>query len=139
MHTDFALENYYFSDPQMCFLLQNFIRDPYATTMGSFSKVTHFLRDVLLQSDNPMTRPQEEVAELLQDDLPGMEVNQQDEPGYEMVTKVWKKKGQIVKMFVLLKQNSGRNIISEVPLEFIILKSCTYSSSCFCKPYLLSI
>ncbi|KAK7494859.1 hypothetical protein BaRGS_00013986 [Batillaria attramentaria] len=68
-------------------LVSNFIRDPYTTTMGSFSKVTNFLRDVLLQSENPMTRPREEVAELLQDDLPGMEVSHQDEPGFEVVTK----------------------------------------------------
>lgn len=56
--------------------------------MGSFSKVTNFLRDVLMQSENPLTRPREEVAELLQDDLPGMEVSQQDEPGFEVVIKV---------------------------------------------------
>ena len=58
--------------------------------MGSFSKVTNFLRDVLL-SENPQARPKEEVAELLHDDIPGMEVNHQDEPGFEIVTKVaWK-------------------------------------------------
>ncbi|PVD28662.1 hypothetical protein C0Q70_11256 [Pomacea canaliculata] len=68
-------------------LVSNFIRDPYTTTMGSFSKVTNFLRDVLMQSENPLTRPREEVAELLQDDLPGMEVSQQDEPGFEVVIK----------------------------------------------------
>ena len=55
--------------------------------MGSFSKVTNFLRDVLL-SENPQARPKEEVAELLHDDIPGMEVNHQDEPGFEVVTKV---------------------------------------------------
>ena len=55
--------------------------------MGSFSKVTNFLRDVLL-SENPQARPKEEVAELLHDDIPGMEVNHQDEPGFEVITKV---------------------------------------------------
>lgn len=68
-------------------LVSNFIRDPYTTTMGSFSRVTNFLRDVLLQSENPLSRPREEVAQILQDDLPGMEVNHQDEPGFEVVTK----------------------------------------------------
>ena len=58
--------------------------------MGSFSKVTNFLRDVLL-SENPQARPKEEVAELLHDDIPGMEVNHQDEPGFEVVTKVMQK------------------------------------------------
>ncbi|XP_076467375.1 TBC1 domain family member 15-like [Babylonia areolata] len=67
-------------------LVSNFIRDPYTATMGSFSKVTNFLRDVLM-SENPQTRPKEEVAELLHDDLPGMEISHQDEPGFEVVTK----------------------------------------------------
>lgn len=67
-------------------LVSNFIRDPYTATLGSFSKVTNFLRDALM-SDNPQARPREEVAELLHDDIPGMEVNHQDEPGFEVVTK----------------------------------------------------
>ncbi|KAL8575545.1 hypothetical protein ACOMHN_059609 [Nucella lapillus] len=67
-------------------LVSNFIHDPYTATMGSFSKVTNFLRDVLM-SENPQTRPKEELAELLHDDLPGMEISHQDEPGFEVVTK----------------------------------------------------
>ena len=67
---------------------QNFIKDPYTATMGSFSKVTNFLRDVLM-SENPQARPKDELADLLHDDhIPGMEVNHQDEPGFEIVTKV---------------------------------------------------
>lgn len=50
--------------------------------------MTNFLRDTLMQQDNPMTRPREEVAELLQEDIPGMEISHQDEPGFEVVTKV---------------------------------------------------
>ena len=56
--------------------------------MGSFSKVTNYLRDVLLQDTNPTMRPKDEVAELLQEDIPGMEISHQDEPGFEVVTKV---------------------------------------------------
>ena len=56
--------------------------------MGGFSKVTNFLRDALMTPDAQMTRPQSEVAQLLQDDIPGMEISQMDDTGFEMVTKV---------------------------------------------------
>lgn len=64
------------------------MKDPYITTMGGFSKVTNFLRDVLLTPENNMVRPQAEVAEILHDEIPGMEISNLDEPGFEMVTKV---------------------------------------------------
>lgn len=67
---------------------KKFMKDPYTTTMGGFSKVTNFLRDVLMTPDNNnLVRPQSEVAELLHDDIPGMEISHMDEPGFEMVTK----------------------------------------------------
>ncbi|XP_041352062.1 TBC1 domain family member 15-like isoform X2 [Gigantopelta aegis] len=68
-------------------LVSKFIKDPYVTTMGSFSKVTNYLRDVLLQDTNPTMRPRDELAELLQEDIPGMEISHQDEPGFEVITK----------------------------------------------------
>ncbi len=52
--------------------------------------MTNFLRDTLMQPDNPMNRPKEELAELLQEDIPGMEISHQDEPGFEVITKVHK-------------------------------------------------
>ncbi|KAK6171577.1 hypothetical protein SNE40_019734 [Patella caerulea] len=67
-------------------LVSKFIKDPYTATMGGFSKVTNFLRNVLILEDNPTTRPQEEVADILQEDIPGMEISQQ-ESGFEMITK----------------------------------------------------
>ncbi|XP_046581364.1 TBC1 domain family member 15-like isoform X1 [Haliotis rubra] len=79
-------ELHLFSDSQGD-LVSKFIKDPYTTTMGGFSKVTNFLRDTLMQQENPITRPREEVAELLQEDIPGMEISHQDEPGFEVVTK----------------------------------------------------
>ncbi|BFZ09532.1 hypothetical protein BsWGS_12572 [Bradybaena similaris] len=75
-----------FSDSSGAYV-QKFIKDPYTTTMGSFSKVTNFFRDVLLTPENNLMRPQGEVAELLQEDIPGMEISQMDEPGFEMITK----------------------------------------------------
>ncbi|KAL5009757.1 hypothetical protein ScPMuIL_012062 [Solemya velum] len=68
-------------------LVSKFIKDPYTTTLGGFSKVTNFLRDVLMQPEVSVSRPREEVAELLQEDIPGMEISHQDEPGFEVVTK----------------------------------------------------
>ncbi|XP_005104242.1 TBC1 domain family member 15 isoform X2 [Aplysia californica] len=68
-------------------LVQKFIKDPYTTTLGGFSKVTNFLRDVLMTPENQIERPQSEVAELLQDDIPGMEISQMEDTGFEVVTK----------------------------------------------------
>ncbi|XP_059152380.1 TBC1 domain family member 15-like isoform X2 [Physella acuta] len=75
-----------FSDSSGAYV-QKFMKDPYTTTLGGFSKVTNFLRDVLLTPENNLVRPQAEVAELLHDEIPGMEISNMDEPGFEMVTK----------------------------------------------------
>ena len=56
--------------------------------MGGFSKVTNFLRDVLMTPDSNIERPQAEVAELLHDDIPGMEVDSMSDTGFEVITKV---------------------------------------------------
>lgn len=62
------------------------MKDPYTATMGGFSKVTNFLRDVLMQED-PKS-PVEKIKEIINEDIPGMEINTKEEPGYELVTKV---------------------------------------------------
>ncbi|XP_029655014.1 TBC1 domain family member 15 isoform X3 [Octopus sinensis] len=64
-----------------------FIHDPYTTTLGGFSKVTSFFRDALLQPSHMNSRPLDEMAVMFNEDLPGMEINQQDEPGFEVITK----------------------------------------------------
>lgn len=68
--------------------LQKFIKDPYTTSLAGFSKVTNFLKDVLLQPDAQIPRVREDVADILSEDIPGMEISNQDEPGYELITKV---------------------------------------------------
>ena len=68
------------------FLSQKFIKDPYTTTMGSFSRVTNFLRDVLMQSE--IEEIPSRIPEELNEDIPGMEISNLDEPGFEVVTKV---------------------------------------------------
>jgi hypothetical protein len=72
----------------MFIFLQKFIKDPYTTSLAGFSKVTNFLKDVLLQPDAQIPRVREEVADILNEDIPGMEISNQDEPGYELITKV---------------------------------------------------
>ena len=67
------------------------MKDPYTTTLGGFSKVTNFLRDALMTPGSQVDRPQSEVAELLHDDIPGMEISQMEDTGFEMVTKVRQK------------------------------------------------
>lgn len=65
-------------------LVSKFIKDPYTTTMGSFSRVTNFLRDVLMQSD--VEEIPSRIPEELNEDIPGMEISNL-EPGFEVVTK----------------------------------------------------
>ena len=58
--------------------------------MGGFSKVTNFLKTNLFVPESN-SRPQNEVAEILNEDLDGMEgmaINNQEEPGFEVITKV---------------------------------------------------
>ena len=67
--------------------VQKFMHDPVTATMGGFSRVTNFLRDNLMVPDHS-SRPTEEVAEILSEDLPGIAIDNQEEPGFEMVTTV---------------------------------------------------
>ncbi|XP_062277224.1 TBC1 domain family member 15 [Scomber scombrus] len=63
-------------------------REPYLTTMGGFSKVTNYLFDVIRGTEEHQQRPPEEVADLLGEIIPGLEINQQEEPGFEVITRV---------------------------------------------------
>lgn len=71
-------------------ILQKFINDPYTATWGGFAKVTSFLQKTLLHdSSDDLSPDKETVAEMLQDDeLTGMKINNQEEPGFEVVTTV---------------------------------------------------
>ncbi|XP_074662893.1 TBC1 domain family member 15-like [Tubulanus polymorphus] len=67
-------------------LVSKFIKDPYSTTLGGFSKVTNFL-NLLVADPNSTTRPrEEEVVNMIQEELPGVDINNKDEPGFEMIT-----------------------------------------------------
>ncbi|XP_061420596.1 TBC1 domain family member 15 isoform X1 [Lethenteron reissneri] len=67
--------------------VSKFIKDPYTTTLGSFSKVTNFLRESLAQPhEAPRHRPPNEIADLLNESIPGLNINQQEEPGFELIT-----------------------------------------------------
>ncbi|MEQ2177882.1 hypothetical protein GOODEAATRI_008285 [Goodea atripinnis] len=69
-------------------LIHKFKRDPYVTTLGGFSKVTNYIYDALRGTEEQQQRPPEEVADLLGEVIPGLEINQQEEPGFEVITRV---------------------------------------------------
>ncbi|XP_039989018.1 TBC1 domain family member 15 isoform X3 [Xiphias gladius] len=67
---------------------QKFRKDPYVTTLGSFSKVTNYIFDAFRGTEEQHQRPPEEVADLLGEVIPGLEINQQEEPGFEVITRI---------------------------------------------------
>ena len=85
---------------------QKFIKDPYTTTWGGFSKVTNFLKDALLLNHEAQERPRHEVAEILSEDVEGVTVSQ-EEPGFEMVTRV--SGMRCIKNMHVLKPKGGVN------------------------------
>ncbi|XP_037701601.1 TBC1 domain family member 15 isoform X7 [Choloepus didactylus] len=70
-------------------LIQKIKKDPYTVTMGGFSKVTNYIFDSLRGSDSSThQRPPSEMADFLSDAIPGLKINQQEEPGFEVITKI---------------------------------------------------
>ncbi|XP_053318943.1 TBC1 domain family member 15 [Spea bombifrons] len=70
-------------------LLQKLKKDPYTATMVGFSKVTNYLYDTLRGTD-PSThrRPPQEMADFLGDAIPDLKINQQEESGFEVITRI---------------------------------------------------
>nr|XP_037852738.1 TBC1 domain family member 15 isoform X3 [Chlorocebus sabaeus] len=64
-------------------------KDPYTATLIGFSKVTNYIFDSLRGSD-PSThqRPPSEMADFLSDAISGLKINQQEEPGFEVITRI---------------------------------------------------
>uniref|UniRef100_A0A8C7QWU3 TBC1 domain family member 15 n=1 Tax=Oncorhynchus mykiss TaxID=8022 RepID=A0A8C7QWU3_ONCMY len=76
-----------------CFPLQKLKNDPYVTTLGGFSKVTNYIFDAFRGPElEQQQRPPEEMADLdilgLGEVIPGLEINQQEEPGFEVITRI---------------------------------------------------
>uniref|UniRef100_A0A4W6C1H3 TBC1 domain family member 15 n=1 Tax=Lates calcarifer TaxID=8187 RepID=A0A4W6C1H3_LATCA len=69
-------------------LVHKFKKDPYVTTLGGFSKVTNYIFDAFRGTEEQHQRPPEEVADLLGEVIPGLEINQQEEPGFEVITRI---------------------------------------------------
>ncbi|XP_048691717.1 TBC1 domain family member 15 isoform X3 [Caretta caretta] len=64
-------------------------KDPYTATMGGFSKVTNYIFDSLRGIDSStQQRPPSEMADFLSDAIPGLKINQQEEPGFEVITRI---------------------------------------------------
>ncbi|XP_072779189.1 TBC1 domain family member 15 isoform X3 [Taeniopygia guttata] len=69
--------------------LKKWKRDPYVVTMGKFSKVTNYIVGSLRSSDQAnQRRPPSEMADFLNDAIPGLKINQQEEPGFEVITRI---------------------------------------------------
>lgn len=68
--------------------MQKLKKDPYVTTLGGFSKVTNYIYDAFRGTEEQHQRPPEEVADLLGEVIPGLEINQLEEPGFEVITRV---------------------------------------------------
>ncbi|XP_056272024.1 TBC1 domain family member 15 isoform X2 [Pseudoliparis swirei] len=67
-------------------LVQKFRKDPYVTTLGGFSKVTNYIFDAFRVTEEQLRPPEE--AELLGEVIPGLDINQQEEPGFEVITRI---------------------------------------------------
>ncbi|KAL0968610.1 hypothetical protein UPYG_G00269140 [Umbra pygmaea] len=68
-------------------------KDPYVTTLGGFSKVTNYIFDAFRGPELEQQRlPQGQVDDLdilsLGEVIPGLEINQQEEPGFEVITRI---------------------------------------------------
>ncbi|KAM6973090.1 TBC1 domain family member 15 [Aplochiton taeniatus] len=69
-------------------LVQKLKKDPYVTTLGGFSKVTNYIFDAFRGPEEQLQHPPEEVSDLLGEVIPGLEINQQEEPGFEVITRI---------------------------------------------------
>uniref|UniRef100_A0A8C7KWU5 TBC1 domain family member 15 n=1 Tax=Oncorhynchus kisutch TaxID=8019 RepID=A0A8C7KWU5_ONCKI len=71
-------------------LITKFSQDPVTTTLGGFSKVTNYLFDAFRSPDTVLLkqRPVGEVADLLNEAIPGLDINQLEEPGFEVITRI---------------------------------------------------
>lgn len=70
-------------------LIQKLKKDPYTATMGGFSKVTHYIFDSLRGNYSAsQQRPPSEMADFVSDAIPGLKINQQEEPGFEVITRI---------------------------------------------------
>lgn len=68
-------------------LVHKFKKDPYIATFGGFSKVTNYILDAFRGYEvTPKQRPASEMD--LNDSISGLEINHQEEPGFEVITRI---------------------------------------------------
>ncbi|XP_077451908.1 TBC1 domain family member 15 [Stigmatopora argus] len=65
-----------------------FREDPGASAADRASKVSDGFFDAFRGGERPRRHPPEEVAHVLAEPVPALEINQQEEPGFEVVTRV---------------------------------------------------
>lgn len=109
-------------------MTQKLKKDPYTTTLGGFSKVTNYIFDAFRAPElEQRERPEEEVADILGEIIPGLEISQLEEPGFEVITRV---RGGIIVSFIIViiliiiiihyNNNNNSNIVIRL---FILLKA----------------
>ena len=72
-------------------ILQKLKKDPYVATLGGFSKVTNYIFDAFRGPEleqREMPAEEEVAADILGEIIPGLEINQLEEPGFEVITRV---------------------------------------------------
>ncbi|XP_003221196.2 TBC1 domain family member 15 [Anolis carolinensis] len=96
-------------------LIQKLKKDPYTATMGGFSKVTHFIFDSLRGNDSStQQRPSSEMADFISDAIPGLKINQQEEPGFEVITRIdLGKRPEILRRHPVTVEEWTKNMDSE--------------------------
>ncbi|XP_060779773.1 TBC1 domain family member 15 isoform X2 [Neoarius graeffei] len=115
-------------------LVQKLKKDPYTTTLGGFSKVTNYIFDAFRPSESEcQQRPAEEVADILGELIPGLEINQQEEPGFEVITRIdlgtrpEVQRREPVTMEDWAKHQDSEGRVSSVPhLKHLIFKGGLY-------------
>lgn len=118
----------------MC-LQQKLRKDPYVTTLGGFSKVTNYIFDAFRGTEEQHQRPPEEVADLLGEVIPGLEINQQEEPGFEVITRVRGRLHYYLIIFIMFPQNHHHHGDTlSIRCSLFIRNNISVNSVCLCVP-----
>ncbi|CAL1265688.1 unnamed protein product [Larinioides sclopetarius] len=69
-------------------IITKILHDPYNTAMGGFSKVTNYLLDYMLLngSETDSKYPQFDISEMIPGNHLQLNIDHQEEPGYELIT-----------------------------------------------------
>ncbi|KAG8201537.1 hypothetical protein JTE90_011212 [Oedothorax gibbosus] len=71
-------------------IITKIIQDPYSVALGGFSKVGHYLMDYVLYNGIDTNNPTDNayISEMISGNILNVDINNQQEPGYEMITRI---------------------------------------------------